>query len=312
MFGNKNITTKELLKSVRQIEIKTSRIVNSYFSGQYHSAFKGHGIEFDEVRKYSIGDDVRAMDWKVSARYNEPFIKRFREERELNVIILADFSASTNFGFTKTKHNLIVEVSALLTFSALKNNDKVGLLIFTDTVEKFIPLGKGRNHVLRIIRELIEFEPKNIKTNIKEILKSLSKAKNITIIGHRNPDVDCICSCLGLSLLLKKIFKKRTGITAFLSKEIFFTTSYNPNKVAETKASNNHIVSNINLSTIQFYKVGYASLRQSILRKKRKRFTACPNRRTIISALPMRYRNPTPASFIYKQDVYQKSGAKIK
>ena len=110
----------------------------------------------------------------------------------------------------------------------------------------------------------------------------------------------------------KKIFKKRTGITAFLSKEIFFTTSYNPNKVAETKASNNHIVSNINLSTIQFYKVGYASLRQSILRKKRKRFTACPNRRTIISALPMRYRNPTPASFIYKQDVYQKSGAKIK
>ena len=112
--------------------------------------------------------------------------------------------------------------------------------------------------------------------------------------------------------LQKKIFKKRTGITAFLSKEIFFTTSYNPNKVAETKASNNHIVSNINLSTIQFYKVGYASLRQSILRKKRKRFTACPNRRTIISALPMRYRNPTPASFIYKQDVYQKSGAKIK
>lgn len=175
MFGNKNITTKELLKSVRQIEIKTSRIVNSYFSGQYHSAFKGHGIEFDEVRKYSIGDDVRAMDWKVSARYNEPFIKRFREERELNVIILADFSASTNFGFTKTKHNLIVEVSALLTFSALKNNDKVGLLIFTDTVEKFIPLGKGRNHVLRIIRELIEFEPKNIKTNIANTLEYFNR-----------------------------------------------------------------------------------------------------------------------------------------
>ena len=175
MFGNKNITTKELLKSVRQIEIKTSRIVNSYFSGQYHSAFKGHGIEFDEVRKYSIGDDVRAMDWKVSARYSEPFIKRFREERELNVIILADFSASTNFGFTKTKHNLIVEVSALLTFSALKNNDKVGLLIFTDTVEKFIPLGKGRNHVLRIIRELIEFEPKNIKTNIANTLEYFNR-----------------------------------------------------------------------------------------------------------------------------------------
>ena len=121
MFKDSNITKQDLLKSVRQIEIKTSKIVNSYFSGQYQSAFKGHGIEFDEVRKYSIGDDIRTMDWKVSARYNEPFIKRFKEERELSIMILSDFSASTNFGFTKTKHNLIIEITALLGFSALKN-----------------------------------------------------------------------------------------------------------------------------------------------------------------------------------------------
>ena len=185
MFTNNNMTTSELLKSVRQIEIKTSKIVNSYFAGQYHSAFKGQGIEFDEVRKYTVGDDVRAMDWKVSARYNEPFIKRFREERELSVIILADFSASTDFGFTKTKHNLIVELSALLSFSALKNNDKVGLLIFTDTVEKFIPLNKGRNHVLRIIRELIEFEPKSIETNVANALEyfnRIQKRDSITFL----------------------------------------------------------------------------------------------------------------------------------
>ncbi|WP_295159779.1 DUF58 domain-containing protein [uncultured Brachyspira sp.] len=185
MFKDSNITTKDLLKSVRQIEIKTSKIVNSYFAGQYHSAFKGHGIEFDEVRKYIIGDDVRAMDWKVSARYNEPFIKRFKEERELNVVIIADFSASTDFGFTKTKHNLIVELSALLSFSALKNNDKVGLLIFTDTMEKFIPLNKGKNHILRIIRELIEFEPKSVNTNVANALEyfnRIQKRESITFL----------------------------------------------------------------------------------------------------------------------------------
>ena len=185
MFKDSNITTQDLLRSVRQIEIKTSKIVNSYFAGQYHSAFKGQGIEFDEVRKYTIGDDVRAMDWKVSARYNEPFIKRFREERELSVVILADFSASTDFGFTKTKHNLIVELSALLSFSALKNNDKVGLLIFTDTVEKFIPLNKGKNHVLRIIRELIEFNPKSTQTNVASALEyfnRIQKRDSITFL----------------------------------------------------------------------------------------------------------------------------------
>ena len=185
MFKDSNITTQDLLRSVRQIEIKTSKIVNSYFAGQYHSAFKGQGIEFDEVRKYTIGDDVRVMDWKVSARYNEPFIKRFREERELSVVILADFSASTDFGFTKTKHNLIVELSALLSFSALKNNDKVGLLIFTDTVEKFIPLNKGKNHVLRIIRELIEFNPKSTQTNVASALEyfnRIQKRDSITFL----------------------------------------------------------------------------------------------------------------------------------
>ncbi|OEJ15360.1 hypothetical protein BFL38_13795 [Brachyspira hampsonii] len=191
MFKDSGITTQDLLKSVRQIEIKTSRIVNSYFAGQYHSAFKGQGIEFDEVRKYTIGDDVRAMDWKVSARYNEPFIKRFREERELSVVILADFSASTDFGFTKTKHNLIVELSALLSFSALKNNDKVGLLIFTDTVEKFIPLNKGKNHVLRIIRELIEFTPKSTQTNVDSALEYFNRIQKRDSITFLITDACC-------------------------------------------------------------------------------------------------------------------------
>ncbi|PTY40740.1 DUF58 domain-containing protein [Brachyspira hampsonii] len=191
MFKDSGITTQDLLRSVRQIEIKTSRIVNSYFAGQYHSAFKGQGIEFDEVRKYTIGDDVRAMDWKVSARYNEPFIKRFREERELSVVILADFSASTDFGFTKTKHNLIVELSALLSFSALKNNDKVGLLIFTDTVEKFIPLNKGKNHVLRIIRELIEFTPKSTQTNIASALEYFNRIQKRDSITFLITDACC-------------------------------------------------------------------------------------------------------------------------
>ncbi|MEI0487152.1 DUF58 domain-containing protein [Brachyspira intermedia] len=191
MFKDSNITTQDLLRSVRQIEIKTSKIVNSYFAGQYHSAFKGQGIEFDEVRKYTIGDDVRAMDWKVSARYNEPFIKRFREERELSVVILADFSASTDFGFTKTKHNLIVELSALLSFSALKNNDKVGLLIFTDTVEKFIPLNKGKNHVLRIIRELIEFNPKSTQTNVANALEYFNRIQKRDSITFLITDACC-------------------------------------------------------------------------------------------------------------------------
>lgn len=175
MSNDNLLTPSKLLKAVRRIEIKTSYIVNNYFAGEYHSAFKGQGIEFDEVRKYVIGDDVRAMDWKVSARYNEPFIKRFREERELSVMILTDFSASTDFGFNKTKRNLISEISALFAFSAIKNNDKVGLLLFTDHVEKFLPLKKGRNHVLRIIRELIEHTPECKSTNIANALEYFNK-----------------------------------------------------------------------------------------------------------------------------------------
>lgn len=175
MQNSNLLTSGDMLKAVRRIEIKTSHIVNDYFAGAYQSIFKGRGIEFDEVRRYVIGDDVRTMDWKVSARYNEPFIKRFREERELSVMILADFSASTNFGFTKTKRNLIAELSALFAFSAIKNNDKVGLMIFTDKVEKFLPLRKGRNHILRIIRELIEYTPKSLKTDISKTLEYFNK-----------------------------------------------------------------------------------------------------------------------------------------
>lgn len=208
---NKNISSKDLLKQVRQIEVKTSKIINSYLSGQYHSIFKGHGIEFDEVRKYNIGDDVRAMDWKVSAKYNEPFIKRFREERELNVVLLVDFSDSTNFGFTKTKHNLILEICSLISFSALKNNDKVGLIIFTDIVEKFIPLSKGRNHALRIIRELIEFKPKNNQTNIGNALDYLNKIQKKDSIVFLVTDI-----CANFPKKEMEITKKRNDLVVCL------------------------------------------------------------------------------------------------
>lgn len=165
----------EIIKKVSQVEIKTSRIVNNHISGSYHSAFRGTGIEFDEVREYVIGDDTRSMDWKVSARYGRPYIKRFREERELTVMLMVDFSASTNFGFETTKKDLIVELSALLAFSAIENNDKVGMIIFTDEVEKYIAPKKGRNHILTIIRELLGYTPKSKNTNIASTLNFLKK-----------------------------------------------------------------------------------------------------------------------------------------
>ncbi len=178
--------TKEILKKVRKIEIKTKRLSNHIFSGEYHSSFKGRGMTFSEVRKYHYGDDVRNIDWNVTARYNEPFVKVFEEERELTMMLMVDISKSEFFGTkSQLKRETITEIAATMAFSAIQNNDKVGLLLFSDDVELFIPPKKGKSHVLRIIRELIEFEPKSKKTNITKALQYLSgimKKKAIVFI----------------------------------------------------------------------------------------------------------------------------------
>ena len=178
--------TKDLLKKVRKIEIKTRRLSNNIFGGEYHSVFKGRGMTFSEVRNYQFGDDVRTIDWNVTARYNEPFVKVFEEERELTLMLLVDVSGSELFGTENAlKKNIITEISATLAFSALQNNDKVGLILFSDDVELFIPPSKGKTHVLRIIRELIEFKPLSKKTDISEALRFLIgviKKKSIAFI----------------------------------------------------------------------------------------------------------------------------------
>lgn len=166
------MTTRELLKQVRKIEIKTRGIVNDLFSGEYHSVFKGRGMDFNEVREYQIGDEVRSIDWNVTARLGHPYVKVFEEERELTVMLIVDMSASLMFGTNqKTKQQIAAEIAAILSFSALKNNDKVGVILFTDKIEKFIPPKKGRSHVLRIIRELLSFEAESKGTDIKAALE---------------------------------------------------------------------------------------------------------------------------------------------
>lgn len=175
VYDDFSLTHSSILSIMRKVEIKTSRLVNNYFSGDYQSMFRGKGIEFDEVRSYVVGDDPRSMDWKVSARYGTPYIKRFKEERELNVMFLLDFSSSNNFGTTKSKKRLIVEITALLAFSAINNNDKVGLIIFTDEVEKFVAPKKGRSHIFKIISEIIDYKPKSENTDIKASINFLNK-----------------------------------------------------------------------------------------------------------------------------------------
>ena len=167
--------TKELLKKVRKIEIKTRRLSDHIFGGEYHSTFKGRGMTFSEVRQYQFGDDVRNIDWNVTARYNEPFVKVFEEERELTMMLLVDVSGSEIFGTDlQFKNEIVTEIAATLAFSATQNNDKIGLILFSDEIELYILPKKSRSHVLRIIRELIEFEPKSKKTNFAEALKFLS------------------------------------------------------------------------------------------------------------------------------------------
>jgi uncharacterized protein (DUF58 family) len=171
------VEASDLIKKVRKIEIKTRGLSKNIFAGEYHSAFKGRGMTFSEVREYQYGDDIRNIDWNVTARFNHPFIKIYEEERELTVMLLVDVSNSRVFGTqTQLKKNLITEIAAVLSFSAIQNNDKIGVILFSDKVEKFIPPKKGRTHILHIIRELIEFTPEHKETNISEALRYLTNA----------------------------------------------------------------------------------------------------------------------------------------
>ena len=169
--------TSELLKKVRHIEIKTRGLSRNIFAGQYHSAFKGRGMAFSEVREYQYGDDVRDIDWNVTARYNKPYVKVFEEERELTVMLLVDVSASRNFGAVgEAKREMMAEVAATIAFSAIQNNDKIGMIFFSDKIEKFIPPKKGRKHILYIIRELIDFQPESTGPNISMALEYMTNA----------------------------------------------------------------------------------------------------------------------------------------
>jgi len=173
------VIPKEVLKKVRQIEIRTNREVTDVLGGQYHSVFKGHGMEFEEVREYLPGDEVRSIDWNVTARFGHPYIKKFKEERELTVMLIVDVSASGQFGSVRqTKNELAAELAAVLAFSAIRNNDKVGLIMFTDQIEKYVPPKKGRHHVLRVIREILAFQPKGRGTNLKAALDYLNHVQS--------------------------------------------------------------------------------------------------------------------------------------
>ena len=172
-----SMETIDILKKVRQIEIKTKGLSNNIFAGEYHSAFKGKGMTFSEVREYQYGDDIRNIDWNVTARFSHPYIKVFEEERELTVMLLIDVSGSREFGSSfRLKKNIITEIAAVLAFSAIQNNDKIGVIFFSDKIEKFISPQKGRKHILHIIRQLISFEPENKTTDIAEALKYLTNA----------------------------------------------------------------------------------------------------------------------------------------
>tara|TARA_Y100000588_G_C14279698_1_gene936293 strand:- start:4210 stop:5127 length:918 start_codon:yes stop_codon:yes gene_type:complete len=177
---------REILKKVRQIEIRTRKMVTDAMAGHYNSVFKGQGMDFEEVREYTPGDDIRAIDWNVTAKMAHPFVKRFREERELTLMLVVDVSASGDFGsIAESKRELMAEMASVLAFSAIRNNDKVGLLLFTDQIEAFIPPQKGKQHVLRIIRELLFFEPESTGTNIKmalDYLNRIVKRKAVTFL----------------------------------------------------------------------------------------------------------------------------------
>src|SRR6266704_676487 len=172
---------REILRKIRQIELRTNRLVSETLAGQYHSVFKGQGMNFEEVREYQPGDEVRAIDWNVTARMNHPFVKKFVEERELTLMLVVDLSGSGLFGSgEQSKRELAAEIASVLAFSAIRNNDKVGLILFTEEVEKFIPPRKGRRHVLRVIREILFYEPRKNGTNLNDALHFLSR-----VMSHR-------------------------------------------------------------------------------------------------------------------------------
>ena len=206
--------TRDLLKKVRQIEIKTRGVVNQIFSGEYHSVFKGRGMEFSEVREYQYGDDIRSIDWNVSARFNHPFVKIFEEERELTVMLVVDFSRSGQFGSAASlKNEIAAEICAVLAFSAIKNHDKVGLVLFTDRIEKFVPPKKGRAHILRIIRELISFDPAGTRTNVRQALEyfnHVTKKRSIAFVISDFIDT-------GYDRILRIISKKHDVIAVEIS-----------------------------------------------------------------------------------------------
>jgi len=226
--------TSELLKKVRKVEIKTRGLSNQLFSGEYHTAFKGKGMTFSEVREYQPGDDIRSIDWNVSARFNNTYIKVFEEEREMTVMLLVDISASGEFGTQKQlKHELITELCAVLAFSAIQNNDKIGVIFFTDKIEKFIPPKKGKSHILRIIRDLIEFKPQHKKTNIKLALRYLTnviKKRSIAFVISDFIDNNDFIDALKIAnkkhdLVALRIFDKREmelpdmGLVKFMDAE---------------------------------------------------------------------------------------------
>ena len=226
--------TSELLKKVRKVEIKTRGLSNQLFSGEYHTAFKGKGMTFSEVREYQPGDDIRSIDWNVSARFNNTYIKVFEEEREMTVMLLVDISASGEFGTQKQlKHELITELCAVLAFSAIQNNDKIGVVFFTDKIEKFIPPKKGKSHILRIIRDLIEFKPEHKKTNIKLALRYLTnviKKRSIAFVISDFIDNNDFIDALKIAnkkhdLVALRIFDKREmelpdmGLVKFMDSE---------------------------------------------------------------------------------------------
>lgn len=168
--------TSEILKRVRQIEIKTRGLSSNIFAGEYHSAFKGRGMAFSEVREYQYGDDIRDIEWNVTARFNKPYVKVFEEERELTVMLLVDVSGSLNFGtVNQMKRDMVTEIAATLAFSAIQNNDKIGVIFFSDQIEKFIPPKKGRKHILYIIRELLNFQPQSQRTSIAPVMEYLTQ-----------------------------------------------------------------------------------------------------------------------------------------
>ncbi len=209
--------SSELLKKVHQLEIATRGLVNQIFSGEYHSVFKGRGMEFSEVREYTLGDDIRNIDWNVTARFGHPFVKVFEEERELTVILLVDMSGSQEFGTkAKSKMDIAAELSAIIAFSALKNNDKVGCILFTDKIEMFIPPRKKKTHVLRIIRDILDFRPENKKTNIKQALEYFNSAvKRKSIVFLISDFID-----EGFEQILKVVSRKHDLINIVVNDEM--------------------------------------------------------------------------------------------